>query len=144
MYSFFYFKILSEKIFIKKLILAFCLVLITIHISIGQETIFEKLKYDKELLAYKQCQKNVHEKTRSKYFIIPSNFTVLRYKNGKELPSDSLKAVLKKEGMLHAEEFIDLMAKQQNHLIAFLAAHPEIKKLKPEEQRELFTKLISY
>jgi hypothetical protein len=144
MYCFFYFKILSEKLFVKKLVLAFCLVLLTIHNSSGQETLFEKLKYDKELLAYKQCQSLVQEKMRSGYFKPPSNFAILGYKNGKPLPPDSLKVVLRKEGMEHAEEMIDLMAKQQNHLIAFFAAHPEIKKLKPDEQRELFTKLISY
>jgi 5,10-methylenetetrahydrofolate reductase len=81
---------------------------------------------------------------RSGYFIIPSNFAVLGYKNGKALPPDTLKVVLRKEGMEHAEEMIDLMAKQKNHLIAFFAAHPEIKKLKPDEQRELLMKLISY
>lgn len=144
MYCFFYFKILSKKIFVKKLVLAFCLVLLTTHNSSGQETSFEKLKYDKELLAYKQCITLVQEKMRSGYFKTPSNFALLGYKNGKPLPPDTLKVVLKKEGMEHAEEMIDLMAKQQNHLIAFFAAHPEIKKLKPEEQRELFMKLISY
>ena len=144
MYSLFCFKILSEKIFVKKLVLAFCLVLLTIHISSGQETLIEKLKYDKELLSYKQCQKNFQEKTRSGYFVIPSNIAVLGYKDGKPLPPDSLKVVLRKKGIQHAEEMIYLMAKQQNHLMAFFAAHPEIKKLKPEEQRELFMKLISY
>jgi hypothetical protein len=144
MYNFFYFKILSKKLFVKKLVLAFCLVLLTIHISSGQETLFEKLKNDKELLAYKQCQKIVQEKMRSGYFKVPSNFAVLGYKDGKPLPPDSLKVVLKKEGMQNAEEMIDLMAKQQNHLMAFFAAHPEIKKLKPDEQRELFMKLLAF
>lgn len=126
-----------------KFIFTFSLVLILLSSAKGQESLFDKLKYDRELLAYKHCQIVLHEKTMSKYFVIPKNIATLGYKNGKALLPDSLKVVLKDNGVQHAGELIDLMTEQQNHLMAFFAKHPEIKKLPPTEQRELFMKLIS-
>jgi len=109
----------------------------------AQEIKFENLKKDKDLVAYKTIVEDVKNKIISKHFIVPKNFASLASKNGISLPIDSLKIVLKRNGMLNGDEFIDLVNKQQVYLMTFFKNHTEIQKLEPSKKSELFMKILS-
>jgi hypothetical protein len=109
----------------------------------AQEITFEKLKTDKNLISYKAIVSDVQQKIVTKYFVIPRNFESLKTKNGHVLSIDSLKDVLKNNGMSNSDEFINLVNKQQIYLMKFFQNHPEIQKLDLIKKNELFMKLLS-
>lgn len=115
-----------------------------INRGFAQEVTFENLKVDKNLIAYKVIVSDVQQKIIAKYFVIPKNFDSLKSQNGHVLSVDSLKVVLKNNGMFNSNEFIDLVNKQQIYLMKFFQNHPEINKLDPIKKNELFMKLLSY
>ncbi len=115
----------------------------TAYNSYSQDSLFNALKKDNDFLIYCQIQKNIYDKLRSGYFIIPSNYGSLGFKNGKPLDKESLKIVLRDIKMKNSDEFIDLMAKQQDHLLRFFSNNPKIKLLESYKQKELFQKLLA-
>ena len=99
---------------------------------------FVKLKNDPILKEYKKTQNLILDGLNSKKYKLPTNLTELKEKPTKE----NMIKVYKEGGMSNAEEYVDLIQKQNKLMFVFIKNHPELLKLDQKKQMEIFIKLL--
>jgi hypothetical protein len=107
------------------------------------QTLLQKIKADADYLVYMDTQIKIRDGFRSKRFVFPPNAGDLM-KNQKSVDEQVWINTYKKAGMVNPEEFVKL------HFLSItsmgkviLKFRPEILKLSPEKQTEIFTELAT-
>jgi hypothetical protein len=107
------------------------------------QTLLQKIKADADYLVYMDTQIKIRDGFRSKRFVFPPNAGDLM-KNEKSVDEQVWINTYKKAGMVNPEEFVKL------HFLSItsmgkviLKFRPEILKLSPEKQTEIFTELAT-
>lgn len=109
----------------------------------SQDSLYFKIKNDKDFLVYKQTEYIIKEGLIAKRFIIPKNFRELAIQNGKQVDEVTLIKLLEKEGMNNAKEYIELIKKQNMYMIKTLQKYPELNSMLPSEKNKLLMRLLS-
>ena len=108
------------------------------------QTLLQKIKADADYLVYMDTQIKIRDGFRSKRFVFPSNAAELLKNELKVVDEQVWINTYKKAGMVNPEEFVKL------HFLSItsmgkviLKFRPEILKLSPEKQTEIFTELAT-
>ena len=104
--------------------------------NVGKAQDIAALKKDPDILIIKHAINQL----KSHVYKIPPNFASLITKN--ESPEE-MKAVLKKNGMVKADEFVNLITTQQQAAIRFNKNHPEITKLETAKRAEIINEALT-
>lgn len=126
----------------KSLFFIFLMFLAPMYI-LAQDELYDKIKSDKDFATYKQVEQIIKNGLLERRFIIPKNFKELAIKNGKQVEESTLIKSLEQEGMLNAKEYIELIKKQNFHMIKTLQKYPELNSLAPAEKSKLLMRLLS-
>ncbi len=100
------------------------------------------LKKDPNIVAYKEVSAKIKALTESHYYKIPSNFAALQSEMMKTPTPENMKHVLKKNGMVHADEFVDDITLQRSSMLKFYQKHLEFKTMDPMKRGEVLRKLL--
>lgn len=104
--------------------------------SFYQDIDITSLKKDPLLIEYKKVQKALIDGITSRKYELPKNLQLQQ----KASASSSKEALIKSyrdAGMKNAEEYVNLMAKQNALMMDFLKKHQELKKLDVEKRRQI-------
>lgn len=104
----------------------------------------EALKNDPDIIIYKNVTKKIKTNTLSHYYVMPPNIAVLQGEIKKNPSPDNMKIILKKNGMIHANEFVDNIVLQRNSMLRFNKRHPEFRTMDPIKRMEIIKKLLGY
>ena len=108
------------------------------------QTLLQKIKADPDYIVYMDTQVKIRDGFRSKRFVFPPNAAELLKNELKVVDEQVWINTYKKAGMVNPEEFVKL------HFLSItsmgkviLKFRPEILKLSPEKQTEIFTELAT-
>jgi hypothetical protein len=107
------------------------------------QTLLQKIKADADYLVYMDTQIKIRDGFRSKRFVFPPNAGDLM-KNEKSVDEQVWINTYKKAGMVNPEEFVKLHFLSITSMGKVISKfRPEILKLSPEKQTEIFTELAT-
>ncbi len=107
------------------------------------QTLLQKIKADADYLVYMDTQIKIRDGFRSKRFVFPPNAGDLM-KNQKSVDEQVWINTYKKAGMVNPEEFVKLHFLSITSMGKVISKfRPEILKLSPEKQTEIFTELAT-
>lgn len=97
------------------------------------------LKKDPDIVVIKK----VIEKLKARYYKMPPNVGALQIEMAKNPTPENMKTVLKKNGMVDADEFVNEITAQRDAMIRFNQKHPEFMKLEPAKRIDIMKKLLT-
>lgn len=87
--------------------------------------------------------KKITNKLKSRYYKMPNNYASLQAEIMKTPTPENMKSVLKKNGMVNADQFVDDITSQRNSMLRFNQKHPEFKTMDPSKRMELMKQLLT-
>jgi hypothetical protein len=108
------------------------------------QTLLQKIKADADYLVYMDTQIKIRDGFRSKRFVFPPNAAELLKNELKVVDEQVWINIYKKAGMVNPEEFVKLHFLSITSMGKVISKfRPEILKLSPEKQTEIFTELAT-
>lgn len=109
--------------------------------SFYQDIDISILKKDPLLIEYKKVQKSLIDGITSRKYELPKNLQ-LQQRASANPSKEALIKLYKDAGMKNAEEYVNLMAKQNALMMDFLKKHQELKKLDVEKRRQILIEIF--
>ncbi len=106
------------------------------------EVNMEALKKDPDYLAYKKATSKLRASMASHYYVLPKNYAALQPELRKDKNPESMKRILKANGMIHADEFVNDIMIESKYMASFIKKHPKLMKLEAAERTRVFAQLL--
>jgi putative ubiquitin-RnfH superfamily antitoxin RatB of RatAB toxin-antitoxin module len=97
------------------------------------------LRKDPDIIAIRK----VTDKLKARYYKMPPNMSALQIEIAKNPTPENMKQVLKKNGMVDADKFVDDIALQRSSMVRFNKKHPEFMKMEMTKRIEIMRKLLT-
>ena len=106
-----------------------------------QEIDINALRKDPVMIQYKKVMKESMEAIENNRYKLPKDKSYQKEISANPTKENMIK-VLKKNGVVNAEEYVESIFLQTTLMFSFLKKHPELSKLDPKKKSEIISKLI--